>query len=487
MIIAWTNTSWNMECALNRRQAEYEFVTAAYGSQEAWVTTANESDRSGRFDVEAIVHRRLISVGCNDGAVEIEGTVSFVLLLSIPCEYPILKCLQVSAYVDIDRTTTNLLKIANNALNDLLVACRESALLPGEEAIYAVFLRAEEWLIDSWPVFLVSSDQRQQEDQLNRSKRPGPGASVSATSLLPVASPVFMCRTLVYSHHIISKKKRAALKDLAAELLLTGICKIGWPGLLILEGTPLACQSYYNDIRRWNWQHLVLRGEDVTEIPQTGNLTTLELLDAQRKFQGFIEADDMSWVAAQCRQVDLESLFLASMKVNNSSKLSDLCSVTESAAGTSHFVDETEMIHAALLKVDHMNDGKAYRKWLRNTCQSLQVALLIQQYYPNQDFERRPFILVGLVGTKHAISSVLRKWRTGMVDVNSRGQSCRERMITMLVDCTSLNGMEAGVVTFDAWEELSSEQGVNTSREKLDALIFSIGIQAWNDALVLLL
>jgi Protein of unknown function (DUF1115) len=259
------------------------------------------------------------------------------------------------------------------------------------------------------------------------------------------------------------------MKELASELKLTGYCKIGWPGVIIIEGEQHCCHAFYDRIRRWAWQYLVLRGEMREELSVDDDF------DSRRKFATFLEVDDMSLLAAQCRDVGLESLFLTSMKVYNANNESPGTNDEERPA-------DQEDLYGALVYVDHMNNGKAYRKWLRQTCNDFDVALLLKQCYPNQDFSKRPLIVVGLVGASSGVSSVLKKWRTSQVDIDSRGKPCLERMMTVLAE-GALDGTRPSDVDGD---DLSSESQLNTTKEKLVEIIRSTGIHSWVEAVAVL-
>ena len=106
------------------------------------------------------------------------------------------------------------------------------------------------------------------------------------------------------------------MKSLASALSLTGYVKIGWPGLIVLEGREEDCVEFYDSMRRWSWKFLVVRGEQQERIP---TLSSGASLDGARKFHEFIETDDMSVVAQHCREVGLEALFKTSMKVYDNS------------------------------------------------------------------------------------------------------------------------------------------------------------------------
>jgi hypothetical protein len=154
-------------------------------------------------------------------------------------------------------------------------------------------------------------------------------------------------------------------------------------------------------------------------------------------------------------------------------------------------VDESTSFYGALVHVDHMNDAKQYRKWLRRTCADSHVWLLIRQCFDGGDsatHARPRIIVVGLVGMDEAsVTAVLKKWRGAKVDVDRRGLPCLERQMTVLIQ----GPLEASFDGF-LWEETAAERSdnsqINTTREKLVQLIeSSTQTKSWVDAIQSLL
>ncbi len=80
--------------------------------------------------------------------------------------------------------------------------------------------------------------------------------------LYPSSSPPRLLRILVHFHHIIAQSKRRAILEGACELEIGGICKIGWPGLLVMEGPEDGCNELLRRLRRLKWQMMKIRGEE---------------------------------------------------------------------------------------------------------------------------------------------------------------------------------------------------------------------------------
>ena len=379
-----------------RQQAEFDFVEAAYDAEEAWIS-------NGR------VHRRLGD----------DLTISF----HFPDDYPSQSALVVEGSASS--------KTGYDALPRLLEICRAAADDQlGEEALFVCFAAADEWLLEEYPKYQGSVGSMDEKK--------------TTTSNTPEDSR--WGRRLIYSHHIISTIKRRDLAQLAKQYQLTGYVKIGWPGIILIEGWEEDCISFYDDIRRWNWKYLVVRGEMQEE-------TRLQL------FNRFEEVDDMSVVADACRNVGLEALFRTSMKVYENDEESKI----------------NEHPYAALIHVHHMNDDKGYRKWLRRTCEAADVSLLVRQFFPADDPTKWSLIYVAFVGDQADVAGVLKRWRTTRIDVTHHGKPCLERMMRILWEGT-LERAPSGKID---WEAANAEENVNTTKEELCKLLAQIGGETW--------
>lgn len=529
--------------AAERQKAECEFVSAAYAPNEAWVVVVPFETNNIGAAAPIVVHRRLIAAAatetCSENTSSNSSTpsntaataaVSFLLQLKLTRNYPVSAGLEISADVEQDDkgnmgSSSNkngdssstitaihhdplLIKAAYNALPNLVESCRKvSESMPGEEAILAVFGRANQFLRETWPMYIIigSSANTNHNTMLRESNALSifPNATTTATATatasniscpnnsMPAAVVVVvLSRNLMYSHHIIGPKKRADIQTLVAELKLTGYCKIGWPGLILVEGEEACCHAFYDQIRRWAWQYLVRRGEAREEHSFYGSTAAAvdgdSWLDSKRKFRSFLEVSDMSVVASHCRRVGLESLFMKSMKIYDNSTTTTTKPKSLNPLSDSNDADVDESLYGALIRVNHMNDGKAYRKWLRKTCNNMDVALLVKQCYPNHDFSKRPLIAVGLLGSNAGVSTVLKRWRTSRgVDVDSRGKPCFERMLTVLVE-GALHDPTARLSVNVDWDDLASESQLNTTKEKLIDVIRLTEITPWIEAAALL-
>uniref|UniRef100_A0A0R3RU27 DUF1115 domain-containing protein n=1 Tax=Elaeophora elaphi TaxID=1147741 RepID=A0A0R3RU27_9BILA len=66
-------------------------------------------------------------------------------------------------------------------------------------------------------------------------------------------------RFWIYSHHIQNKTKRRMIKETAALYQLDGFFCSGKPGVIILEGSQIDCDKFWEQIRVLSWKRIVLR------------------------------------------------------------------------------------------------------------------------------------------------------------------------------------------------------------------------------------
>lgn len=119
-------------------------------------------------------------------------------------------------------------------------------------------------------------------------------------------------RRLCYSHHIINAAKRKAVVEWAVQLGLGGFSKIGWPGIIVVEGREQNVEEYCRALQRLRWKHFTVRGEDTEPIPPGEDLD-----ESRRLPPRFTELpeDGMSSLAAAMTAAGLRDLFLTSMKI----------------------------------------------------------------------------------------------------------------------------------------------------------------------------
>lgn len=56
-------------------------------------------------------------------------------------------------------------------------------------------------------------------------------------------------RALLTFHHILSSRKKDAIRSVAKDLDIVGICKVGYPGILAVEGEDIHVKRYVREIK----------------------------------------------------------------------------------------------------------------------------------------------------------------------------------------------------------------------------------------------
>lgn len=107
-----------------------------------------------------------------------------------------------------------------------------------------------------------------------------------------------LSRQSIYFHHIINGNKRKAIQRWAKELSIGGFTKIGWPGVMILEGQTDELEIFTKRLKQQRWQYMQVRGRmsnhpsldddrtrwlpiPLVELPTTTTLSHLSTLCAQ--------------------------------------------------------------------------------------------------------------------------------------------------------------------------------------------------------------
>ena len=161
--------------------------------------------------------------------------------------------------------------------------------------------------------------------------------NTNTTTIIPTSKSVMISRKLIYSHHIIAKSKRKAISDLGKDYNVGGYYKIGWPGIIIIEGEENSCNDFIDEIRSMRWQHLVVRGEtekqqitfDINSKSSVQNQKQYHINNHRKFFSTkkvtMIELgeDQMSTLSKICNDVGLKDLFMTSMKIYNNNNIND--------------------------------------------------------------------------------------------------------------------------------------------------------------------
>jgi len=444
-----------------RQRAELDFVTAAYSPEEAWITHDEPINK-----VHRVLHLPLPKL--RDDSKTINSSISIKLELSMPLDY----LADEYCTLVIDASLYNSAsgynswrKVAIDSIPNLLSSLRLMAIeSAGQETLFLVLSRAEEWVDVEWQEIVSSIESRVGNDiDLCHSRPPE-----------HEQGGVILARKLIYSHHIIAKSKRKAIADLSREHHLGGYAKIGWPGIIIVEGEETGCDLFIDEIRSMRWQHLAVRGEEIVPVDDGANLNDLRCFPAKMVE---LAEDQMSELAEICRDAGLEALFKTSMKIYVKEEV-------DNDGGNKDDEKSEEDVYGAMIYVDHMNDRKGYEKWIRKACKSSGCSQLIIRCYKNDSNSSRPCIIVSLFGDESCVKQVMKRWRISRVDVDSKGTPCLERMMTVIIEGIVIEATDLHEILQEA--KGVSKVGDDKRRSNKDAqeIFFSIGGSDWRDAML---
>lgn len=436
-----------------RREAEIEFVNCAYSSDEA------------RSTADGIILRYLTLNITTEQNID-NNVIRIELKICMPPTYPDSAALEISHATTVSSSfslSPSISKLIINSMPELIRSCREVAQEnSGEESVLSVFHCADTWTQEIWPE-LLQSHLEERTRTTSQSK-----ASLSLQKHQQQSTnTIELGRRAIFSHHIINNTKRKFILNLAAQYELGGYMKIGWPGVILIEGLEQNCQQFWDEIRPYKWQFITMRHEESFDVE------SMQELNQKRQFGWpcqFLELGkkDMSTLAQYCRDAGLEYLFLSCLNIANQSNAENHKNDFENISNDDVLLKETNSgkkstsrhEYGILIHVDHMNDEKRYRKWLYRSAQELSCSILINQSssvstedFPERNIHnntyliKRPIIIVALKGDEMAIKQYMKRWRTSRVDVDSKGKPCLERKMTILcegeIDANKINTNES--------------------------------------------
>mmetsp|Transcript_1151 Transcript_1151/g.3111 ORF Transcript_1151/g.3111 Transcript_1151/m.3111 type:complete len:458 (-) Transcript_1151:91-1464(-) len=445
--------------ATERRQAELEFVSSAYTQEEAWVENCSS-------EACPKISRRLLLPQSEQTDSTFEP-IEVLLTLTMPKGYPVNEDASIEVNASITSSSSPaMLKVALNSLPGLVDFCRSAAAdCAGSEAVFPVLARGDEWVAQEWPEILEGNVMLDKESEV--------AIHVNESE----AGQCNLGRRLIYSHHIIAKTKRKAIGDLGKHYSLGGYFKIGWPGIIIFEGEEEDCISFVDEIRGMRWQHLVVRGEQKIPVEDRSKLESIRVFPNEMVELG---EGQMSELAEICRGAGLNDLFLTSMKIYKDNE-----NTKDGKIDQDEGIPEPQARwnYGSLVHLDHWNDKKGYRKWLRKAAEAAGCDLLLKECSSGG---KKPIIFVGIMGDKENVRRILKRWRTSRVDVDARGAPCLERMLTVLIE-GSLHSSFCASNKSEYVRNMAREEKIRVDSESLGEILCNIGGTEWANALTNLL
>lgn len=99
-----------------------------------------------------------------------------------------------------------------------------------------------------------------------------------------------------------------------------------------------------------------------------------------------------------------------------------------------------------LLHLDHMNDHKGYTKLLQKWCAQCKLGGVLFLSLHCDPRPRHIFCVLDEPETLGGTGEFLTRLRTQNVDVNMRGQACKERMSTVVADLPIADASDVGML-----------------------------------------
>lgn len=98
-------------------------------------------------------------------------------------------------------------------------------------------------------------------------------------------------------HHIKSPKKRRSIAEWAHELRVGGFAKLGYPGVMVLEGNSVDVDKFVLRLKAQQWKAMAVRGERAG-----APLPSAAALDAARRLGGSARKVQVRPCALTCTQ-----------------------------------------------------------------------------------------------------------------------------------------------------------------------------------------
>ncbi|KAF3927332.1 hypothetical protein ABW21_db0202511 [Orbilia brochopaga] len=131
-----------------------------------------------------------------------------------------------------------------------------------------------------------------------------------------IAPGMIFTRIFFFFHHIRAKYKRQLIQTLAEELQLKGVCKIGYPAFLYIEGENSAVEAYVKGIKRHRWKAMELRRKEQQTIDDSA--AALEKAMRLARPFGVTEVDTSKAMSEILRTARLEEFLHKAFKDDGS-------------------------------------------------------------------------------------------------------------------------------------------------------------------------
>lgn len=116
-------------------------------------------------------------------------------------------------------------------------------------------------------------------------------------------------RTLFRSHHLLSTQKRKSIINWCDELSLYGISRVGYPGIIAVEGSTTDVNEFGRRLKGMNWLALSTRWTETVALEEGDKLSKVVKEKVGDMRVRVVETDDLSKVGEIMREAGLEEMF----------------------------------------------------------------------------------------------------------------------------------------------------------------------------------
>jgi hypothetical protein len=131
-----------------------------------------------------------------------------------------------------------------------------------------------------------------------------PDSSTTAEEIPAKDHPIG--RILFRSHHLLFTQKRKSIISWCSELQLWGASKIGYPGIIIVEGGKDGVDEFARRIKSLNWLALNVRWEEESTEEKLGPVIDKRVDSSRLRV---VEVESVSEVGEIMRVAGLEKMF----------------------------------------------------------------------------------------------------------------------------------------------------------------------------------
>eukprot|EP00892_Ulva_mutabilis_P010347 jgi/Ulvmu1/7685/UM038_0117.1 len=280
---------------LSRQLDEVDALRSVYPDDDT-VVFSNEEQNMLKDAAQAISacdsqHDAHAPPGCLSGCINIPGisvhgaavTIRFTLPIAYPHVSPSLQLIANAPREHLDELSAELTAFAaENVGEEVLLLCVDRMATLLQERLDAGALTAD-----------------------------APSSAAVATAA-PAMEPHTLMHAVVWFHHIKSQKKRRSMAAWSAELMVGGMYKVGYPGVLLLEGAAADVAEYVARLRSQRWKAMAVRGEQRRECGSAAELRALRRLPPRL---AELQEEQLGEMGDACRAAGLHDLFLCALKL----------------------------------------------------------------------------------------------------------------------------------------------------------------------------